>query len=193
MKMKLKFAAGMLVLGAALGALALGPLVAFIPKAEAQGFSPVRIFQTDIVTGGAVAWPSPNIQVISTAAPAAGAESVTTVPAGKRWRLLGMYATLTTSATVATRIPSLVIDDGTNVLFRTVPTVSGIAASTAVGISASTTGGVGASQTGVIYPQFQLPDPATLLLQPGWRIRWITTAIDAADQWSIARLVVDER
>jgi hypothetical protein len=130
-------------------------------------------------------------RVIETAAPAAGAESITTVPAGKYWRLIGFYTTLTTDATVATRLPSIVIDDGTDILMRI--NGSGTAGVTA-GLTVAYTGYVGQQGlgiTGVILTAAPLPSP-DLVLEPGWRIRTLTQNIVAGDQWGIARLVVQE-
>lgn len=131
-------------------------------------------------------------KVIETAAPAAGAESITTVPAGKYWRVASFYAALTTDATVATRHPTIVIDDGTNVVLRLLATSVGIAASLTVAFTAVASGAGGASITGTVLGSVALPDPSVLILAPGWRIRTLTANIAAGDQWGIARLVVQE-
>lgn len=136
-----------------------------------------------------------NIQqkVIETAAPAAGAESITTVPAGKYWRLSLFTASLTTDATVATRVPSLVIDDGTNVLLRFLGSGSqSVSASSTLAFPAAVVGASTIAITGVSVSGAMLPDPLSLVLMPGWRIRTLTSAIVAGDQWGIARLVVQE-
>ena len=133
-------------------------------------------------------------RVIETAAPAAGAESITTVPAGKYWRLASFIISLVTSATVANRLASIVIDDGVNVL------ASFTFTGTAVGnITASSTKNIiGTTQsftsTGTIANTggIPLPDPMFFLLQPGWRVRTLTDLIQVGDQYGIARLVVQE-
>ena len=131
-------------------------------------------------------------KVVETAAPAAGAESITTVPAGKYWRLASFYATLTTDATVATRIPVLIIDDGTNVLWRGLSATTGVAAGLSMAFGSGAHYGTYATQAGVSVAGFSLIDPDWFVLEPGWRIRTLTTAIVAGDQWGIARLVVQE-
>src|SRR4051794_36291420 len=50
--------------------------------------------------------------------PAAGAEILVTVPAGKWWLLRALRFTLVTSATVANRRPALTIDDGATEWWR---------------------------------------------------------------------------
>src|SRR3990170_4429385 len=50
--------------------------------------------------------------------PAAGAEVIITVPTAKRWRLVAIRFRLVTSATAASRQVTLIIDDGTNVIWR---------------------------------------------------------------------------
>jgi hypothetical protein len=136
----------------------------------------------------------PRVQaVIETAAPAAGAESITTVPAGKYWRMASFICTLTTDATVATRLPTLVIDDGTNILIRLIGSATvGLTASSSASYCATVLGTSQVAITGVQMVGPTLPDPTFLVLQPGWRIRTSTTAIAAGDQWGIARLVVQE-
>jgi hypothetical protein len=132
-----------------------------------------------------------NIKVIETEAPAAGAESITVIPAGKAWRVMSFIATLTADATVANRLPSLVIDDGTNVLVRVFASTN-VTAAQSVLFSAITAGVNSSGLAGVGLGSVPLLDPMFLVLQPGWRIRTLTTAIVAGDQWGIARLVVDE-
>lgn len=56
---------------------------------------------------------------VTQANPAAGADFTVTVPAGANWVLNSVSARLVTSATVATRLPALVISDGSgNVVFN---------------------------------------------------------------------------
>lgn len=130
-------------------------------------------------------------RVIETAAPAAGAESITTVPAGKYWRITTFIATLTADATVASRAPVLVIDDGANILYRVNPGGT-ITASSAVALLVAVIGSTQSSIAGVQLSTPLLPDPTFFVLQPGWRIRTLTTAIVAGDQWGEARLIVQE-
>lgn len=113
--------------------------------------------------------------------PTAGAEISQTVPTGEAWLLTSVVATLVTSAAVANRSPHLIIDDGANVLANLVPAAAQAASTTVV--YAWTVGGfdAGAVRDGVAASG-QLP--AGLRLQPGYRIRTVTTALDVADDWS---------
>jgi hypothetical protein len=120
--------------------------------------------------------------------PAAGVEISETVPAGARWRLESFFATLVTDATAANREVALVVDDGTNVLAR-VPTGQNHAASLTRNYSYFPGGEVSAVAQDVTIVQRA---PAFWLL-PGYRIRTITTNLQAADDWSAPRLGVLEQ
>lgn len=50
--------------------------------------------------------------------PIAGAEFSVTVPARRRWRIISFHVALFTNSTVADRIPTLIIDNGSIVLAR---------------------------------------------------------------------------
>ena len=52
--------------------------------------------------------------------PAIGAEISYAVPAGKFWKVVAIVATLTTSATVNNRVPTLKFTDGTNEIYRNI-------------------------------------------------------------------------
>jgi len=52
--------------------------------------------------------------------PAVGAEISYTVPAGKFWKVIGLVATLTTSATVNNRVTTFIFTDGTNEIYRNI-------------------------------------------------------------------------
>jgi hypothetical protein len=120
---------------------------------------------------------------VNTAAPAAGAESITVVPAGQTWSLAGFTATLTTSATVANRTVNFVIDDGAGhiiwqgaaAVVQTATQVVTYQGNAGVPAGAAVVGGI-----------LQMPFPASMVMQPGWRIRTLTTNIQAGDQWSAA-------
>ena len=128
-------------------------------------------------------------EIISTAAPAAGAESITTVPAGQYWRMVSWYGSITTSATVATRVPAFIIDDGTNVLYKAISGSAGVAASQTMAFPAAVLGASNATVANSFQAVTVLPD---LILYPGWRFSTLTTSIQTGDQWGISRLVVDK-
>src|SRR3954467_4562200 len=88
------------------------------------------LLQGYVTTNARLAWPGSPIQASTAGAgrlrsitgtdPAANVEISETVPAGVRWRILTLAATFATDATVASRVPALVIDDGTNQLFSAI-------------------------------------------------------------------------
>jgi len=127
------------------------------------------------------------IRSITGTNPAAGVEISETVPTNARWRVISMYAQLVTSAVVAARLVNVIIDDGTNTVFR-----YGTGASQA------------ASQT-VNYPFFgggfvdatggnprAIPLPPDLLLMGGYRFRTTTTLLDAGDDWTAPQMLIEE-
>lgn len=124
-----------------------------------------------------------------TAAPAAGAESITTVPAGEEWTLDSWAANLTTNATVANRVIQLIIDDGAgNNIFQTTGNVA-----QAASLQILYQGDAGATEnttvrTGNPFNYLQLEFPLGMVLKAGWRIRTLTTNIQAGDQWSGAEV-----
>lgn len=129
------------------------------------------------------------LRSITAAVPAAGAEISETVPTGARWDLLAIRAQFSTSVTVANRIPQFVLDDGALEYGRFAVTQALTASATWF-----VTGAAGASR---VTPEAgfvgyaALPSPCALLA--GHRIRTVTTAIQAADQYSAIQYLVRER
>lgn len=115
--------------------------------------------------------------------PAAGAEISQTVPAGVVWRLTSIRFALTTDATVANRLPVLTFDDGTNVYFTSLANAAQ-AASLGVNYEASASG-ISVSVSG--QQQMILPVQGIVML-PGWRVRTVTTAIVAGDNYGAPAL-----
>lgn len=128
------------------------------------------------------------VRVVPFAAPAAGAEFVVTVPGGSVWRPFMVTAQLISSAVVATRAPSLKIDDGSTVV-GTFPMPSGQAASLTVVYTWADVGSTGGSAAAFGAVSGGLPD---LALEAGWRLRSSTALIDVADQWSNVVVYVEE-
>lgn len=117
---------------------------------------------------------------ILVATPAAGAEWSVTLPGNQIWEVRSITATLVTSAAVATRRPSLVIDDQTTTFMRL---VSGITSAASLTTVWSWVNGYDL-ETGASGSAVTDPFPADLTLPAGHRIRSVTAAIDVADQWS---------
>ena len=128
-----------------------------------------------------------NVRVVTGNDPAAGAEHSQTVPAGARWRLLAWSAVLVTDATVASRLPALIIDDGANNLLASIcPTA--LTAGTTTTVTASDFGQLAGTAGAVAV----IALPRHLILRPGFRIRTSTVAIVAGDNWGPARMWIEE-
>lgn len=120
--------------------------------------------------------------------PAAGADFAITAPGQGFWRVLSLAFRLVTSAAVANRTVTLVADDGTSVFFRTNASIQQAAGATVdYGAFAGASSGGFAGVVGV--------EPLSqdgIWLQPGWRLRSVTGAIDVLDQYSAIAALVEE-
>lgn len=124
---------------------------------------------------------------IAGADPAAGAEALITVPAGEIWELLSVLVVLVASAAAANRQAQLIIDDGTNILWQSDSPSNQIANETRTYVAGS---GLERQDVGVPTSTKQWALPTGLVLAGGYRIRTLTTAIDAGDNYGIPRAVV---
>lgn len=120
-----------------------------------------------------------RVRLITGAAPAAGAESIETVPAGARWLLRAWRIELTTAAAVGNRQVHLLIDNG----------VTGVLDHPANGTQAATLGRTyNAGEYGfapaLTDDQLYIGLTRPLVLEAGYRIRTLTTGIAAADQYA---------
>jgi len=119
--------------------------------------------------------------------PAAGAEFSETIPAGKIWNLIAIAVAFVADATVASRTPEIIIDDGTNEILRlTDRTV--ITASQTRTLQANRFGVLPADTATVHY--FILP--LGFELPAGYRVRSVTTNLQAGDNYGAPKLIVDE-
>jgi hypothetical protein len=124
-------------------------------------------------------------RVVSVPAPAAGADWSLVVPAGSVYELVSVYASLSTSATVANRGARLQLTAGGVVYLDLAPQAVQAASLTtryawAQGMASYS------ADNGVVTG---LPK---LYLEPGWSIGTQTDLIDGADQWSAVSLLVLE-
>lgn len=164
-----------------------------------QGGAQVQLLCAGYPTQGRfLTWPQPTLEneqegtgaIVSVTGTlqAAGAEISETVPTNAMWELVSFHYGLTTSATVATRNTSLVIDDGTNVVWAGAQGAFTQAASLTYGYShfhgANTVTGQTVSEIGAI--------PWAIKLLAGFRIRTVTTALQAADQYTAPQYLVKE-
>jgi hypothetical protein len=163
------------------------------------GFQALDVLAADCITATRrVGWPGSGLRgpidsggfmrSISGTTPAAGAEIAESVPTGARWEVVAFGANLVTSATVANRQPALVLDDGANVFFRGPMNVNEVASGTfpnywSQGLLVST-----GAPNNVVNGSL----PINNRLGAGSRIRTITTAIQAGDQWGSVQYLVRE-
>lgn len=119
--------------------------------------------------------------------PGAGADFLFTIPTSARMRIVSLNAVLTTSAAVANRDVSLVIDDGANVVAELNSGANQLAS-----LTQEYTWGDSLPLASVFNGNQMIPLPSQLILPPAFRIRSETTAIDVADQWSSIFMLVHE-
>lgn len=109
--------------------------------------------------------------------PAAVAEASVTVPAGETWQLQSVDLTLVTSVTAGNRRVALVIDDGANIVAKIVAAVDQAASLTVEYVFA------GAGENAAVRGGVLLEPLPAFTLGPGWRIRTITTGMQAGDDY----------
>lgn len=97
-------------------------------------------------------------------------------------------ALLTAAAKAATREVKVKLTDGNNTLYEQY-TGASATESKAVRLNLGLSTDVAVGQAGDATASAPLP---SLLLEPGWTLSVVTTAIDAADQWSAIVLSVEE-
>ncbi len=121
--------------------------------------------------------------------PAAGVEILETVPTGRRWRLMGVTATLVTAVAVATRIARLeIVDSGGVRLSAHVSSTSQAASLTKTYYW--TPGNWPDSQGSSVHIMIGLPIKA--LLGQSFIIRTATENLQAADNWGAPQIWVEE-
>ena len=128
-----------------------------------------------------------TLRSITGSTPAAGAEISETVPANTRWRLLSFRTQIVTAVAVASREPRLILDDGVNEFYR-VDNGANIAASLTTVLVWAPSVPISA---GIATDQIA-PIPGDTWLGAGYRIRTLTAAIQAADQYSAPQYEVLE-
>lgn len=125
-----------------------------------------------------------NVQV---AAPAAGQDWAIGVPTNARWRPMSLAATLNTAVAVANRQVQAIITVGGSEVYRGAPNQS-IAASLAARVTFSP-----APQSFAVIPvNVHVPIPPEIFMGMGDVISSSTVNIQAADQWGIPTVGVEE-
>jgi hypothetical protein len=155
------------------------------------------LLQGYATTNSRLAWPGSlilpatfgagRLRSVTGTDPAAGAEASDTVPAGLRWRLITYQITLVTSAVVNARNPSLIIDDGANIVHQSGANATTPASTTARYLWGAGVGAFGSTGNG---NQGALPD--NLTLPGGFRLRTSTALIDAGDNYGAPQFLVEE-
>lgn len=129
-----------------------------------------------------------SLRSITGATPAAGAEISETVPTGARWELLAFQAAFVTSATVASRVPQLTLDDGASVFYRL-----GAALAQAASLTQRRSWFQGAPAPFLDNANsIPMPLPTNNRIPGGGRIRTLTALIDATDQYNAVQYLVRE-
>lgn len=127
------------------------------------------------------------MRIVTGAVPAAGADISDAVPAGRQWILRGARFQLTAAVAVANRIVSLMIDDGAgNIAVES--TVGFLQAAAVVELYSFAPGLAGVAGGGVVSCGFAFESR----LLPGWLIRTRTQNVQAADQFTAAKYLVEE-
>jgi hypothetical protein len=127
------------------------------------------------------------VRTFSVGNPAAGADWNLLVPVGARWRLMATNAQLVTSAAVATRVPELQFQAAAVPIATFTPNGT-VAASLTAQVSGSSS--VATNVAGVTDVMIPIGGPIYLL--GNQLIQSVTRNIQAADQWSNIRVVVEE-
>lgn len=124
---------------------------------------------------------------VAVANPAAGADFLTFVPNGARWRVVGAHMILTTSATVANRVSRSRFNDGANDYFDGPPNQVIPASQTA-----SITWTPSPTSAGANVPDVMVDLSDTIIATGGDGVGTSTENIQAGDQYSAIDLRVEE-
>lgn len=122
--------------------------------------------------------------------PGAGAEVQETVPAGKRWRILAFSATLITAVAVANRLLRMATNDGVNAIIRG-PYSPSVQAASLSYIYQWQPGIPEVAVRGALN-LVAIPQPIGYFLDAGHKFGTSTDLLQAADQWSQIRYLVEE-
>jgi hypothetical protein len=170
-----------IIKGDTANALAVQLLAAGYVSAKQPLMFPQAIGASSLDGGGA-------LRSITGTTPAAGAEISETVPTGARWELISIMAQLVTSATVANRISTLLLDDGANVFARSQSRNNATASSTTRPAWMAGVNG----QAELDASTIAIGLPIGLRLSSGFRIRTLTINIQVGDQYSAVQYLVRE-
>ncbi len=172
--------------------IARGPIVIPLPVANMLIADYVTVSAPIGWPGGRQLFPTDgpgNLRTVTVTAPAAGSDWNTSVPTSTRWRISSFTARLATSAAVANRIVRVQLRDaGSGQNYFQSPPSQVIPASTTAFVSVAP--GQITSTTDVFTVNVGLP--ATTYLPSGDSIFISTLSLQAADQWGLITLLVEE-
>lgn len=123
---------------------------------------------------------APYVDLVVRPTPTVATDFTISVPGDESWRVLSLVFQFVTDANVASRAVRLVADDGTSIFYAVEPETN-----QAAGLTRRFTTVNGAGPFGGVSEFQPLAWPDTgLWLRPGWRLRTITSSIQAGDQYS---------
>lgn len=123
-------------------------------------------------------------RLVATTDPAANTELTYTIPANQLLELYTINFSLVSDANAATRRVTVTIDDGTTVFCKVASQVT-----QAASLTYNYTFGVGAVDRSSVAGTDVLQSlPGPLVLRPGYRIKTVTTAIQATDNYGVAQI-----
>ncbi|HEX9533804.1 MAG TPA: hypothetical protein VGA58_13685 [bacterium] len=120
--------------------------------------------------------------------PAAGSDWAQAVPAGQRWRIQSVRETFTTSAQVATRNTSLLIDDGINPLYQ----VGNGGTTQLASLTVTYHYAPGVPQFASWISQQISPLPVGLVLLAGHRVLSSTNSIQTGDTFTAIAMLIED-
>lgn len=131
--------------------------------------------------------PVPYLRTFIQPQPAAQTEWSVSCPGQELWRVISVSYSLVTDATVSNRSSGLLMDDGTDVYWRSVA-----ASVQAASLTWTYCAFQGAGQSDNTGNQNFLPLPGDgLWMQPGWRLRSTTDNLQATDRYSAVNLLIE--
>lgn len=130
----------------------------------------------------------PFLKQVPIASPAVGTDWRHICPGQGIQRIVAIRALFTAAAVAVTRLPALVLSDGSDD-YASVPANAGVTTGLAT-LFSTFPGAVGAGVAA--GPQLWSAPTDGWLLLPGWSLRTVTAAIDAGDQWSAIRIWLAE-
>jgi hypothetical protein len=128
-----------------------------------------------------------SVRTIIGTTPAAGAEITETTPTNAMWQLMLFSNTFTTSAAGGNRSLQYIIDDGANELYRISTVVNegpSLTFKNQLSPNGINIGDVGNNSLDAL--------PIPLIMMPGYRVRTLTSGIQAGDQYSAVHYQVKE-